>query len=235
MIPPSPGARHRWAAWSLIAAGAAAGGLWLVTTSHGPTSYNEDRAILGIGMHGWGMLLGVVPNALLLAGLVGLRASLLAGAGRGAGIPLEVSDRFGGYRIYGARRAPRDRHRVGAGGRCRAAGERRGRARAPPPAAAHRSRCRGSADRSGRPAARWRRGGLAAPGRAGTRGSPWSRSSSSSPKVGASAGRTSRMMVCSSKDAGTSASPSGHSVIPRLTRRGAPRPAARSAHRKPGR
>lgn len=103
MIPPSPGARHRWAAWSLIAAGAAAGGLWLVfTTSHGPTSYNEDRAILGIGMHGWGMLLGVVPNALLLAGLVGLRASLLAGAGRGAGIPLEVSDRFGGYRIYGA-------------------------------------------------------------------------------------------------------------------------------------
>ena len=108
MIPPSPGARHRWAAWSLIAAGAAAGGLWLVfTASHGPTSYNEDRAILGIGMHGWGMLLGVVPNALLLAGLVGLRASLLAGAGRGAGIPLEVSDRFGGYRIYGPSRTSR--------------------------------------------------------------------------------------------------------------------------------
>ena len=83
----SRGAGPRWAAWCLIAAGAAAGGLWLVfTTSHGPTSYNEDRAILGVGMHGWGMLLGVVPNALLLAGLVGLRASLLAGAGRSAGI-----------------------------------------------------------------------------------------------------------------------------------------------------
>jgi hypothetical protein len=83
----SPGASHRWAAWCLIAGGAAAGGLWLVfTVSHGPTSYNEDRAILGLGMHGWGMLLGVVPNALLLAGLVGLRASLLAAAGRAAGI-----------------------------------------------------------------------------------------------------------------------------------------------------
>jgi hypothetical protein len=62
-------------------------GLWLVfTASHGPTSYNENHLILGRGMHFWGMLLGVVPNLLVVGGLLGLRESLLAGAGRPAGI-----------------------------------------------------------------------------------------------------------------------------------------------------
>jgi hypothetical protein len=71
-----------WAAWSLVAGGVAAAGLWIAfTASHGPTSFNENRLILGRDMHFWGWLLGVVPNALVVAGLVGLRPVLLGGAG----------------------------------------------------------------------------------------------------------------------------------------------------------
>jgi hypothetical protein len=72
----------RWAAWCLVAGGIAGAGLWVVfTASHGPTSFNENRLILGRDMHFWGWLLGVVPNALVAAGLIGLRSTLLDGAG----------------------------------------------------------------------------------------------------------------------------------------------------------
>lgn len=72
-----------WAAWCLIASGVAAGAIWIVfTQSHGPTSYNENRTVLGGNMYFWGWLLGTIPNALLVAGLLGLRPMLLAGAGK---------------------------------------------------------------------------------------------------------------------------------------------------------
>ncbi len=77
----------RWAAWALVAGGAASAALWLVfTVVHGPTSFNENNPVLGGDMHFWGMLLGVIPNVVLVAGLLGLRQPLLAGAGRTATI-----------------------------------------------------------------------------------------------------------------------------------------------------
>jgi hypothetical protein len=77
---PSPA--PAWAAALLVLGGLAMSALWLVfTASHGPTSFNENRIILGQGMHFWGLLLGVVPNLLVVAGLIGLRAALLARAG----------------------------------------------------------------------------------------------------------------------------------------------------------
>lgn len=63
--------------------------LWLVYTwLHGPTTYQEDNEFLGRDVHFWGMLLGVVPNSLLAAGLIALRdrlatPSTLAAAGHG--------------------------------------------------------------------------------------------------------------------------------------------------------
>ena len=39
------------------------------TLAHGPTSFNEERVILGLDMHGWGLLLGVLPNLLIGWGL----------------------------------------------------------------------------------------------------------------------------------------------------------------------
>ncbi len=75
----------RWAAWCLIASGLAAAAIWIVfTQSHGPTSYNENRTVLGGNMYFWGWLLGTIPNALLVAGLLGMRPMLLHGAGRAA-------------------------------------------------------------------------------------------------------------------------------------------------------
>ena len=68
------------------------GALWLVFTwSHGPTSFNENRLVLGRGMHFWGMLLGVVPNALVVAGMLGLRDRLLAGGGTAARVAFNVA------------------------------------------------------------------------------------------------------------------------------------------------
>jgi hypothetical protein len=56
--------------------------LWLVfTTVHGPTSFNEDNVTLGLGMHAWGLLLGVIPNVLVGSGLLLARRALLAGGG----------------------------------------------------------------------------------------------------------------------------------------------------------
>ena len=59
--------------------------LWLVfTTVHGPTSFNEDNVTFGLGMHSWGLLLGVIPNALVAGGLWLTRSALLVGGGRAA-------------------------------------------------------------------------------------------------------------------------------------------------------
>ena len=51
--------------------------LWLVYTwLHGPTTYQEDHQFLGRDVHFWGMLLGVVPNSLIAAGLIAMRDRL---------------------------------------------------------------------------------------------------------------------------------------------------------------
>jgi hypothetical protein len=69
----------------LIAGGLVAVPLWLVFTSvHGPTSFNENRVTLGLDMHAWGMLLGVIPNALVAGGLWLVRDALQARGGRAA-------------------------------------------------------------------------------------------------------------------------------------------------------
>ena len=38
------------------------------TITHGPTSFNEERTLLRLDMHWWGLLLGVTPNVLIAAG-----------------------------------------------------------------------------------------------------------------------------------------------------------------------
>jgi hypothetical protein len=66
-----------------MAGGLAAVPLWLVFTSvHGPTSFNENNITLGRDMHFWGSLLGVIPNALVAAGLWLGRPMLVRGGGR---------------------------------------------------------------------------------------------------------------------------------------------------------
>jgi hypothetical protein len=73
----------RTAGTLLIAGGLLSIVLWLVFTSiHGPTSFNEEGRLLGQGIESWGMLLGVVPNVLIAAGLWSIRARLLGGRGR---------------------------------------------------------------------------------------------------------------------------------------------------------
>jgi hypothetical protein len=55
------------------------------TLTHGPTSYNEERELLGHDMLFWGLLLGVVPNVLIGAGFWTLRGRV-AGTRRLASI-----------------------------------------------------------------------------------------------------------------------------------------------------
>lgn len=70
------------AAAALALGGLMAIGLWIpFTLAHGPTSYNEERVLLGMDMHGWGLLLGVVPNLLVVIGLLLARSRLAAGRG----------------------------------------------------------------------------------------------------------------------------------------------------------
>lgn len=67
----------------MVMGGLLMGGLWLIfTTVHGPTSFNEDRAVLGGSMVFWGMLLGGIPNLLIAAGLFMLSPRLGAATGR---------------------------------------------------------------------------------------------------------------------------------------------------------
>lgn len=66
----------------LILGGLTAVPLWLVfTTVHGPTSFNENRITLGLDMHAWGLLLGVIPNLLVAAGLWLARPIVVLGGG----------------------------------------------------------------------------------------------------------------------------------------------------------
>ena len=67
----------------MVMGGLLMAGLWLIfTTVHGPTSINEDRAVLGGSMLFWGMLLGGIPNLMIAAGLIILSSHLGAATGR---------------------------------------------------------------------------------------------------------------------------------------------------------
>ena len=62
--------------------GLAAVPLWLVFTNvHGPASFNENHVTLGLDMHAWGLLLGVIPNVLVAAGLWLGRPEVVLGGG----------------------------------------------------------------------------------------------------------------------------------------------------------
>lgn len=61
----------------LVIGGLAMTGLFVpFTLAHGPTSFNEERQFLGRDMHFWGLLLGVVPNVLIGAGLWAFRGRI---------------------------------------------------------------------------------------------------------------------------------------------------------------
>ena len=49
------------------------------TLAHGPTSFNEERLIIGWDMLGWGLALGVLPNLLIGGGLWRLRERVTGG------------------------------------------------------------------------------------------------------------------------------------------------------------
>ena len=75
--------RLRWGVSCIVVGGLLMIILWLIlTTSHGATSFNEDRSVLGGSMLLWGMLLGSVPNLLIAGGLVLLSSSLMPTGGR---------------------------------------------------------------------------------------------------------------------------------------------------------
>ncbi len=59
------------------------------TLAHGPTSFNEERVVLGLDMHGWGLLLGTLPNLLIGLGLWRLREAI-SGGRRAATIVLAI-------------------------------------------------------------------------------------------------------------------------------------------------
>ncbi len=57
--------------------------LWIVFTMvHGPTSFNENRDVLGRSTHFWGSLLGGPPNLLVALGLILLYSHLTRFASR---------------------------------------------------------------------------------------------------------------------------------------------------------
>jgi hypothetical protein len=59
------------------------------TLSHGPTSYNLEREVLGWDMHRWGLVMGTVPELLIAVGLWRLRG-LIAGERRVTAVALTV-------------------------------------------------------------------------------------------------------------------------------------------------
>jgi len=66
--------RSRGAACALVVGGLLMTLLFVpFTITHGPTSFNEERTLLGLDMHFWGLLLGVAPNVLIAAGFWTLR------------------------------------------------------------------------------------------------------------------------------------------------------------------
>ncbi|TFC04393.1 hypothetical protein E3O42_05205 [Cryobacterium adonitolivorans] len=83
MSPDNTPARRGWASALIVVGGLLSVALWVVfTTAHGPTSVNEDRAVLGGSMVFWGMLLGGIPNLLIATGLVLLASRLVPAPGR---------------------------------------------------------------------------------------------------------------------------------------------------------
>jgi hypothetical protein len=76
-----------WAWLSMAAGGLIYVALWPVFTSlHGPTSFNEDRELLGGDAQLWGAMMEGPSGLLVAAGLVGSYAFLVAERGRGARI-----------------------------------------------------------------------------------------------------------------------------------------------------
>ena len=66
--------RTRGAPSALVVGGLLMAILFLpFTITHGPTSFNEERTLLGLDMHLWGVILGVAPNVLIAAGFWSLR------------------------------------------------------------------------------------------------------------------------------------------------------------------
>ena len=85
-------ARSRVAAPALALGGLATIALWIpFTLTHGPTSYDEERVLGGMDMHGWGLLLGVVPNLLVAAGLLLARVRLAPGQGSSRALGVVVA------------------------------------------------------------------------------------------------------------------------------------------------
>lgn len=81
----------RGAAFALIAGGLLTVVLFVpFTLAHGPTSYNEQRVVLGADMHRWGFALGTLPVAAIAYGLWVLR-SRFAGPSRVAAGALTVT------------------------------------------------------------------------------------------------------------------------------------------------
>lgn len=65
-----PHRTHRVAGGAILGGGLVMAALFVpFTVAHGPTSFNEERVVLGLDMHGWGLLLGLVPNVLIAGGL----------------------------------------------------------------------------------------------------------------------------------------------------------------------
>ena len=76
----APTGLDRVAVAAIVVGGLAMTALFVpFTVAHGPTSFNEERIVLGLEMHGWGLLLGVLPNLLIGAGLWRLREGITAG------------------------------------------------------------------------------------------------------------------------------------------------------------
>ncbi|HEX4745823.1 MAG TPA: hypothetical protein VFU99_02975 [Gaiellaceae bacterium] len=72
-----------WAALAMIAGGLVQVGLWpIFTRLHGPTSFNEDKELLGGEAQLWGALMEGPSSLLIAAGLAGAYSLLVAPAGR---------------------------------------------------------------------------------------------------------------------------------------------------------
>ena len=73
----------RWAGLTFLLGGLGMVVLWLVFTYvHGPTSFNQDKLVLGRSMLFWGRMLGSLPNLLLAVGLMTLHTHFVKGGSR---------------------------------------------------------------------------------------------------------------------------------------------------------
>jgi hypothetical protein len=73
----------RWASLAFVAGGLLMAVLWLIYTSvHGPTSFDQTRAVLGRSTLFWSLLLSVPPSLLVALGLIVLYPRLASRARR---------------------------------------------------------------------------------------------------------------------------------------------------------